>query len=108
MFTKRLAVNASIAGLSLLIATPSFANLNTQFSQCAASALEAKNISVEKISIDLDSNSAFTFDHDQSTKTRELKMEIANPKSGEFLGKVSCRVNSEGIVESVQYLSQTS
>ena len=108
MFTKRLAANATFIGLSLLVASPSFASLNFQYSQCAASALEVKNLSAGKISINLGRDSAFSFDHRGSRGIRILKMEIANPQSGESLGKFSCHVNSKGAVKTVKFLSKAS
>ena len=108
MFTKRITASAAIFSLSLFATAPSFANLNSQFSECASTALEAKNVSAGKISIDLESKYASAFDHDFSSKTRELKMVLENPKSGKSLGTISCRVNSDGAIESVRYLTQAS
>ena len=108
MFTKRITASAAIFSLSLFATAPSSANLNSQFSECASTALEAKNVSAGKISIDLESKYASAFDHDFSSKTRELKMVLENPKSAKSLGTISCRVNSDGAIESVRYLTQAS
>ena len=108
MLTKRIAATASILGLSLFAATPSFANLDAQFSQCAASALESKNITASKISVDLPTSSADLLNHSYSTETRQLKMKLANAKSGKSLGLISCQVDGDGVVKSVRYLSKAS
>ena len=108
MSTKRIIVGATITGLSLLSSVSAFASLDSQFSQCAATALQAKSMGAEKISVDLPTNSVASMDHDTSSESRTLKMNLENSKSGEFLCSISCRVNSEGNVESVRYLTQAS
>ena len=108
MSTKRIVIGATLAGLSLISSASAFANLDSQFSQCAITALQAKSMDAEKISVDLPTNSVAFMDHDSSSQSRTLKMNLENSKSGEFLGSISCRVNSEGNVESVRYLTQAS
>lgn len=94
------------AAATLIFSTTSSANLNTQFSQCANTALESQSASARKISVELPSNQAKAMDHAQSSEFREFKMELVNSKSGQKLGVVSCRVNKEGQIESVQYLTK--
>jgi len=106
MSTKRIVISAAIAGISLLSTASAFASLDSQFSQCAVTALQAKSMGAEKISVDLPTNSVASMDHDTSKSSRTLKMNLENSKSGEFIGSISCRVNSEGTVESVRYLTQ--
>ncbi len=91
---------------ALVFNNTSFANLNTQFSQCANTALESHNTSTKKISVRLPSTEVQAMDHDQSSRFREFKMQLVNSKSGKELGVVRCRVNKKGQIESVQYLSK--
>ena len=106
MFKKCIAVSSSILSLSFLAVSPSFASLDSYFSQCAAAALEKKSVKAAKISVDLPTSSYKSMDHTSSTKFRDLKMELADAQSGELLGNVSCRIDSKGAIESVSYLSQ--
>lgn len=95
------------ASLTTIIASATAnASLDTQFSSCAAKAIESKSIIAKKISVELPSSRAAEMDHDSSSKFREYKMGLINPKSGEELGQISCRVNQAGKVESVTYLSK--
>ena len=95
----------TIATTALLASGASMANLDSQFSLCAATALKEKGSSAKQINVELPSQKNSVMDHAVSSKFSEFKMELSNTK-GEQLGAVSCRVNSQGQVESVRYLTK--
>ncbi len=80
--------------------------LASHFNSCANEAIAAKSITARKIKVELPSYSEAAMDHDVSTRSHEYVMELINPKTGQALGKVSCKVSAEGSVQSVRYLSK--
>lgn len=103
---KSLSTSIAVSLIALLSSGSAFATLDTQFSSCAAKAIESQNFTAKKIVVDLPSNQAQAMDHDVSSKYREFKMAIKNTASGEELGKITCRVNQSGHVQSATYLSK--
>ncbi len=105
-FFTRLSSVAAISIATFSASNIANANLNSQFSSCAAKAIESQSISAKKISVELPSTSAQEMDHSASPKIREYQMGLVNPKSGEELARISCRVTKSGQVQSVTYLSK--
>jgi len=102
----RLTTSIAFSLVALLSSGSASATLDTQFSSCAAKAIESQNFTAKKIIVNLPSNQAQIMDHDESSVFREFKMELTNTASGEEIGKISCRVNQSGQVQSVTYLSK--
>ena len=96
----------SVFVFSVFVSSLSFASLDSQFSQCAATALQAKSLGAEKISVELPVKSFQSMNHDPSSRSKKLKMELVDANSGEPLGSISCRVTRKGVIKSVRYLSQ--
>lgn len=102
----RLTTSIALSLIAIFSSSSALANLDNQFSACAAKAIESQNLIVKKIFIDLPSNQAQELDHDLSPGSREYRMKLVNKVSGKPLGKISCRVDSSGVVESVNYISK--
>lgn len=92
----------------LLLCGASNASIEEQFSLCASKAIAAQSISAKKISVELPATNAKAMDHDSSYVTHEYIMELVNPRTGEGLGKVSCRVSRSGDIKAVRLLSKQS
>jgi len=108
MTTKiiRRATLLALSGTAIMATSIASANLSKQFSSCAAEAIASKKLSAKKFSVTLPTQDLKLMDHDSSAITSEYIMQLTNPASGESLGRISCRVNTKGYVQSVKYLNQ--
>lgn len=101
----RLTTSIVLTLIALVSSSSALANVDNQFSACAAKAIESQSLMAKKIILDLPSGRAQELDYDSSPSSREYRMKLVNKVSGKSLGKISCRIDSSGQIESVNYIS---